>query len=845
MKIPGIRKIVPRAIALLLCLLLGKPVEAEEGDAVIPQRQTGEVLLLVEKGEPRAEIVVANPSPVAAFAAAELRSFIAKATGAELPVVTQRTGGKAAIILGDGPETKAAGIDVSSLPRDGFQVKRVGDALFIAGRDSATVDPRKALESSVWGQLYERATLFGVYDFLERFVGVRFYFPGEMGTIVPHAASLAVPAVDMTEAPAFLRRSVSCYSGKWYEDPAGEMVGKNSSMYRLRAQTEYIPNCHGLSRLGLPERYAKEHPEYFALLSNGVRDSDMSLFGHHGHLCYSDEGLRDAIHDDAAAFLTGKTAESRGVQTRYGVCWDPSAFQPGYFNIMPQDGLSPINYCHCPACWRYYGEGRAGDLLWDFVGSIATRLKDEGVPGYITSMAYWPYQAVPEAPLPDNLLVMLACTGPWLEGGDADSRQRLDALVAAWNAKLAPHRVWMWNYASKYGPLDIAGVPVNTPRSVGAFYRHYAPAIDGAFMQSGADEYLFSYLNVYVFFKVAWDSSTDVEQLLQEHHESMFGLGAAPMAKFYDRLEDLWLNRVAGKIVETAEGPLAQPPSELELWENVYTQEELNRLASHFDEATRLAAGQVECLARIAFMRKHLLGALEKARAGYVKGKREVEDLVAASGEVSDGAAIVVDGALDEPGWIDAPTVTLAPFHADKALVKTQVRSLWDGGNLYLGIECDEPKIDQLSETRGSGDELIWQDSTVELFLDPTCARAGFYQIIVNSNGCLSSLSAFPDASGRRQSDWTWKGGVTAAARKGSDKWTAEIAVPFASLGIATPAEGTRIVANFCRSRNLRDVSREENQLYSWSPFLKQGFHDPLHFGSILLVKKKALMPTP
>ncbi len=839
-------KIVLTVTVVLLCVLLGKSVGAEEAKPVhgVHQRLTGEPLAIVEKGEARAEIVVANTSLIVAFAAEELRAFIAKATGVEVPIVQRRTDGKTAIILGDCPEAKAAGIDVAKLPRDGFQMKSAGGALFIAGMDSPAADPKKALASSIWGQLYERGTLFGVYDFLERFVGVRFYFPGEMGTVVSRATSLSVPVAEITEAPDFLRRSVSCYEGKWYGDPAGEMAGKNIAMYRLRTQTEYIPNCHGLSRLGLPARYAKEHPEYFALLSNGARDFDMSLPGHHGHLCYTNKGFRDAIHDDAAAFLTGKSAESRGVVTKWGVCWDPSAFQPGYFNIMPQDGLCSVNYCRCPDCWKYYGEGRAGDLLWDFVGSIATRLKNEGVPGFVTSMAYWPYQAVPEAPLPDNLLVMLACSGPWLEGVNADARTRLDALVAAWNAKIAPHRIWMWNYVSKYGPLSIVGLPNSTPRAVGAFYRHYAPSIDGAFMESGAEEYLFTYLNFYVFFKVAWDSSTDVERLLKEHHELMFGPGAAPMAKFYDRLEELWLTRVAGRIVETAEGPIAQPPSELELWEKVYTQEELARMAALFDEAAKLAAGQPDCLARIAFIREHMLGAIERARLAYEKAKREVEDLVEESVEVSAGATIVVDGTLDEAVWEGAPVVFLAPFKSDKALVKTKVRSVWDSKNLYIGVECEESKLDKLSESRGDGDELIWQDSAVELFLDPTSKREGFYQIIVNSKGSVASLSNFPDVSGKRQADWKWKGGVTAAAKKGDGRWTMEVSVPFASLGIAVPAEGTKIVANICRSRNLRDVSKEENQFYSWSPFIK-GFHAQLHFGTILLVKKKALTPTP
>lgn len=36
----------------------------------------------------------------------------------------------------------------------------------------------------------ERATLFGVYEFLMRYAGVRMYFQGEPGTIIPKTAAL-------------------------------------------------------------------------------------------------------------------------------------------------------------------------------------------------------------------------------------------------------------------------------------------------------------------------------------------------------------------------------------------------------------------------------------------------------------------------------------------------------------------------------------------------------------------------------------------------------------------------------------------------------------------------------
>ena len=66
----------------------------------------------------------------------------------------------------------------------------------------------------------------------------------------------------------------------------------------MRSQTHYVPNCHGLAREGLIERFGETHPAYFALLQNGNRDNSRALPGHRGHLCFTNPGLADEIYQD-------------------------------------------------------------------------------------------------------------------------------------------------------------------------------------------------------------------------------------------------------------------------------------------------------------------------------------------------------------------------------------------------------------------------------------------------------------------------------------------------------------------------------------------------------------------
>jgi hypothetical protein len=129
----------------------------------------------------KVEIVVPVTNRVLAFAAAELQHFLKQGAGINAPVVKAPTGGKLALILGDNALSRAAGLDVKKLATEGFFIKRSGNHIFLLGEDDPDADPRK----NRWRMWMKRGTLTAVYDFLERFAGVRFYFPGEMGTVVP------------------------------------------------------------------------------------------------------------------------------------------------------------------------------------------------------------------------------------------------------------------------------------------------------------------------------------------------------------------------------------------------------------------------------------------------------------------------------------------------------------------------------------------------------------------------------------------------------------------------------------------------------------------------------------
>ena len=135
------------------------------------------------------------------------------------------------------------------------------------------------------------------------------------------------------------------------------------------------------------------------------------------------------------------------------------------FCVMPNDSCY---LCRCPECLPHFKGSTAGnytqettDYIWKFMSGIAQRVKDAGIPGYVTTMAYSQYRGIPSFSLPDNMIVMLAVTGPWNEG---KSQQKKDErLLRDWQKKLNG-KTYLWTYPSKYW-VSVRGIPNMAPQA--------------------------------------------------------------------------------------------------------------------------------------------------------------------------------------------------------------------------------------------------------------------------------------------------------------------------------------------------------------------------------------------
>lgn len=739
-------------------------------------------LTLAENGKSCCRIEAAD-YPVAKFAAAELEKYLTLATGAG-----PSQDGTVILKVGLLPP----GVDEAALPRDGFVIKSEGNVIYLAGRDDRACAPNS--KRAPWGDLFERATLFAVYDFLERFAGARFVFPGEAGEYVRKSPTLKVPAMDIFERPD---NTVRFWT--WENDPRVKL-----NNYRLRSQTTLIPNNHGLRRLGFADRFGKSHPEYFAMRANGTRSvNPQEHCG--GHLCYSSP-VREEIYQDAKAYLTGVSAKDRGVWVdRFkGYVWDPNAaYGRKYINIMPPDGMTG---CLCPACKALAEKDPnwLSNQIWGLTAEIANRLKAEGIGGYVTQMAYGIPRNIPSCDIPENVVVQLAVDGPW-SIRKPDFWERQNRLLTDWTKKLG-HKVYLWTYPCKYSSRNILNVPCSTPRAVAAFQSLVRDRIFGGFQECGADHPAYQVFNKYVFAKMMWNKDTDGEKLYEDTCCDLFGQGADAMLKFFDRLEDLWLDKICCNVVMTPTGPEGCAPNERTLWEKIYSPEVRAELRSYIAEARKAAEGDADSLKRIGFFEREYLDRLENAAIQFeaVQKAREL-----CSAIVTNSRETAKELILRDPG--DTPT---------------SVRVWKDEENLYIHADCAEPAMEKVhTQQLPKDDSSIWAMNCMEIFLDPGAEGKEYFQFMISSDGQMCDLKV--DAV-TRHADVSWNSGASLITETAENGWAFTLRIPLVSLG--TIPNG-RIGADFSRARVL---TGEKPRYTRWSPFAKFN-GDAENFGLLFL----------
>ncbi len=177
---------------------------------------------LVQDGKPKAIIIISENCPnTVQFAASEFQQYVQKTTGALLPIenkISTKTKDINYVLIGENEYTRQNGFNLKTNNTDAFRIVSQKNILAIIGKDYKG-KPIFGM-SNPWlinevynsklkiGAFGETGTLYGVYYFLNRFCGVRWYMPGVLGEVIQPTTSLAISNMDIQKAPDFEYRYV-------------------------------------------------------------------------------------------------------------------------------------------------------------------------------------------------------------------------------------------------------------------------------------------------------------------------------------------------------------------------------------------------------------------------------------------------------------------------------------------------------------------------------------------------------------------------------------------------------------------------------------------------------------
>jgi len=225
-----------------------------------PREGRADFFTIAEDGQARCVIMRPRRPARDEFNAADtLHAYLDLVTGADIPYVWERRPvpeGMGVIHVGNTAVGRKTPLDLPDV-RYGDDVLPNVNGYLVKTLDSKTLVIR--------GQT-DRATMLGVVGFLERYAGVRRYWPGNpggIGDVIPKQPTLRLPQVEWRDWPCFISRIMSGISR---HGPKPEKKYSRVRFDDFRRMNYTIPSNESYYKWLPITKYGETHPEYFPLI---------------------------------------------------------------------------------------------------------------------------------------------------------------------------------------------------------------------------------------------------------------------------------------------------------------------------------------------------------------------------------------------------------------------------------------------------------------------------------------------------------------------------------------------------------------------------------------------------
>ena len=595
---------------------------------VVAIQASAAAMTLVENGQSACTIVIAPDAGAQEKAGADdLQLYLGKMSGAKVPVGTDASVSGDRILIGVFGKPPVQEWKGARPGQDAFAIETAarpsgGTDLFLVGGDA-------------------RGAGNAVYELLERFLGVRWYMPCELGEQVPVQKTIALKDLKWSNKPDYDAVAGLTWHGgvgskDWLRRNKGD-VG-SSSYFFGHSWSGYIKPS---------EENKKAHPEWFALQKDGTRGDQ---------LCSSNPEVIDIF--------------IKKVRERFEKNPDVVVV-----SISPNDGHGFCTCRECKAIDAQYGvkDNSQTDRFVHFANAILKETKKTHPDKLVGILAYVTHTRPPVSAVPDPNYATLICHTPWafchvhtLNDPNCPPNARFCEMIKGWT-KVCKH-VSVYDY---YGHFYFM-----TPWPIVHDIRKDLPYLRSigvnGFESETQQHWANQGLNFYMAAKLVWDTDRDSQALLDDYYHGFYGPAEKPMRKYW----------------ETWEAAMMRQPCGDSKWIVMLTPELIKETGQLLAEAERLAGSNEKVSKRLAL---HRVG--YRFTEAYANMRRhgeagELEQAVAA-GEEAMRIVKSTEGTEPQAFWV---TLAYNQTRAQLKPYKKKLEALKPAKPTTQESSKDEPK---------------------------------------------------------------------------------------------------------------------------------------------------------
>ena len=361
-----------------------------------------------------------------------------------------------------------------------------------------------------------RGVLYGVYTFLEEYLGARFF--SSTCERVLYKKRIDVDQLNQRFNPPFEYREL-CHWNIFDVDFSVKSKINGTFVRKLREEDGhgvgfaggFLGLVHTYSLFCSPDKYFYEHPEYFALDASGHRSPDS--------LCYTNVAMQNVVTENIFNVLTKETS--------------PKLVSLSINDVEDSD-------CHCEKCQGLFGgKGNKTDRMLYFVNEIAKRVKAVYPDVKIDTISYADVKEPPEIVKPEENVIIRVCAskdvaGLTLEQGvEANLPKPVNFMKRINELSVLTDKIYIWDYPYDYVTTNSIYPILHTLREDMRFYVDHS--VKGIFINGQTDTSDFDDLKIYLLAKVMFNpymSAKEYERHLKEFLQGYYGAGWKAIYQF-------------------------------------------------------------------------------------------------------------------------------------------------------------------------------------------------------------------------------------------------------------------------------------------------------------------------